>query len=374
MFILMGPGLLAGCTLGDYLRLLRDAGFRFELRRLPNVAASFCNALQTTCCRVVEDRRFEERIRQTEVPPPLFILGHWRSGTTYLHNLFAGDQRFAFPNLYQVLYPHTFLSTEAVASRMMAPFLPKMRVRVDNMKMAWHLPYEDEFALAGACGLSPYLSLVFTSRHEHFDRYLTMQSVSHDEVAVWKETLLYFLRKMTLKCQRPLVLKSPTHTCRIRLLLEMFPDAKFVHIHREPHVVFRSTQKMLRGAHDFWGLQRTINWDDRIVRQYREMYEVFFKEKQLITDGHFCEIAFDDLERAPLETMRRIYESLSLPDFSTFESDLRTYLESVSGYKRNDFSELSVSERQLLADRWRLCFEAWGYDDRTSSPDSLSRF
>ncbi len=37
--------------------------------------------------------------------PPLFILGHWRSGTTYLHNLIVRDDQSARPTLYQVLFP-----------------------------------------------------------------------------------------------------------------------------------------------------------------------------------------------------------------------------------------------------------------------------
>jgi hypothetical protein len=189
------------------MKLYRDAGFRFELRRLPNAMASLCSSVGNSGYRLVEDWRFAERVRQTEVPPPLFILGHWRSGTTHLHNLFAIDERFAYPNLYQVLYPHAFLWTEALASRAMAPFLPKTRVRVDNMRMAWHVPYEDEFVMAVACGLSPYLSVQFTERREHFDRYLTLRSVAPDEVEIWKKTLLNFLRKMTFKYQRPLVLK-----------------------------------------------------------------------------------------------------------------------------------------------------------------------
>jgi hypothetical protein len=138
----------------------------------------------------------------------------------------------------------------------------------------------------------------------------------------------------------------------------MFPDAKFVHIHRHPHPVFRSTQKMLRGAHDFWGLQRTIDWKDRIVSQYREMYDVFFEEKELIPAGHFCEVTFDDLEGDPVGTMRAIYEALSLPQFEEFETALRAYVESISEYKRNDYAALSESETQLLADRWQPCFDA----------------
>ena len=37
------------------------------------------------------------QVANTEVPDPVFILGHWRSGTTLFHNLLALDEQFAYP-------------------------------------------------------------------------------------------------------------------------------------------------------------------------------------------------------------------------------------------------------------------------------------
>ena len=33
---------------------------------------------------------------------------------------------------------------------------------------------------------------------------------------------------------RPLLIKSPVHTARLRIWLKLFPNAKFVYIHRHP--------------------------------------------------------------------------------------------------------------------------------------------
>jgi hypothetical protein len=63
--------------------------------------------------------------------PPVFVLGFARSGTTHLQNLFAVDERFAFPNWYQVAYPHSFLGTEAERSKFLGFFVPATRVQ-DN--------------------------------------------------------------------------------------------------------------------------------------------------------------------------------------------------------------------------------------------------
>ncbi|WP_427846519.1 sulfotransferase [Aromatoleum aromaticum] len=52
-----------------------------------------------------ETREFQARIRDVRIKPPIFVLGHWRSGTTHLHNLLSLDPQFAYPNFYQVTNP-----------------------------------------------------------------------------------------------------------------------------------------------------------------------------------------------------------------------------------------------------------------------------
>src|SRR5260370_10822367 len=189
-----------------------------------------------------------------QIRPPIFVLGHWRTGTTHLHNLLAVDQRFAYPKLYQVLFPHTFLCTER-HGWILKCFLEKRRP-LDSMAQALHLPNEDEIALGVSTSLSPYMGVIFPRRRECYDRYLTFQGVPDEEIRAWKSAFTLFLKKLTWKHDRPIILKSPAHTCRIRLLLELFPDAKFVHIHRNPYVVFQSTDHSDNVAFRWWGLQK----------------------------------------------------------------------------------------------------------------------
>ena len=43
---------------------------------------------------------------------------------------------------------------------------------------------------------------------------------------------------------KPLLVKSPVHTARVRMLLKLFPKARFLYIHREPLKVFASAANM----------------------------------------------------------------------------------------------------------------------------------
>jgi len=205
--------------------------------------------------------------------------------------------------------------------------------------------------------------LAFPRRAAHYDRYLTFRGVAPSEVAEWKAALLWFVQKLSLKHGRPLLLKSPGHTCRIKMLLELFPGAKFVHIYRDPYAVFQSTRHMMRKAWPWWCLQRPdeSSLDDRIVSQYKEVFEVFFEERGLIPPGHLHEVCFEELEEDPIGQLQRLYERLDLPDFASVEPILREYLRSLAGYKKNTFPELSADVRDRVAREWRDCFEKWGY-------------
>ena len=357
-----GPGLLGGITSGDWLRLLRDNQFAIAPRAVPRVTAITFQSLQNSVIRRREQRRYGRALKDVVIPPPVFILGHWRSGTTHLHNLVTIDERFAFSNTYQTFFPHTFLSTEAMGARILSFFLPEHRP-MDNVALKMGSPQEDEFAICTAGLASPYLGWVFPRRLDDYDRYLTLRDLPASDVARWREALWLFLRKLTLKYRRPLVLKSPPHTCRIRLLLEMFPEARFVHIHRNPHTVFQSSRQLFQLMFELNRFQRPPlgDLDEWILRQYQVMYDAFFEERRLIPGGHFHEVGFEQLEDDPIGQVRRLYDALDLPDFAHAEPALRAYVESIARYKKNEFPELPPAMRARIARAWPSSFEEWRY-------------
>lgn len=207
---------------------------------------------------------------------------------------------------------------------------------MDNVAFGVTEPQEDEFAVAALFG-GFSLAWAFPRRAEFYNRYLTLRDTSTKELVEWKAVLTWFLQKLTLKYGKPLILKSPGHTCRIKVLLEMFPEARFVHIRRNPFDVFRSTEHLMRtGVTPLWTLQRPDFRDlaDRIILQYKEVYDAFFEERGLIPKGHFHEVCFEALEADPIGQVRRTYEALALPDFGHAEPALRVYLDSIAGYKK----------------------------------------
>jgi hypothetical protein len=362
LLIRCGPGVLAGVTLGGWLKLLRENQFSVDGAYLIRAASvSFC-ALINSAFRWVEHRRYGRKWNDVTVAPPLLVLGHWRSGTTHLHYLLGVDDRFACPNFYQVMYPHTFLSTEGSFSRLPALLLPQRRP-YDDVRLDLTVPCEDEFAMCVSGFCTPYLTGVFPRRAGHYERFLTFRDACATDVERWKAALLLFVKKLTLKHGRPLILKSPAHTGRIRLLLEMFPGAKFVHIHRDPFTVFQSFVHTHETGLPFGRLQRTdrFDWVERVIRQYKDLYDAFFEQRALIPPGRFHEVRFDQLDRDPIGQLRKLYEALGLPDFARVEPALRRYVESQKGYRKNVFPALRPDLHWRVATEWRRCFDEWGY-------------
>lgn len=350
-----------GLSADEWIKLLRKHDFAVDAPYLPRAALMTLTSALTSMIRAYENRKYGPKLADVEVGRPLFILGHWRSGTTHLHNLLAQDEQFAYPNMWQVLNPHTFLSTERY-SVIMKLAAPKTRL-IDNVAFAHDVPSEDEFATAGTL-CSPCVGWIFPRSGGYYDRYLTFRTVPEDEVDRWKSSLLLLYKKLTLKFERPLVLKSPPHTGRISLLLEMFPEARFVHIHRDPFAVFQSARRWIPVMERASRLQNSRSPEDidaRIIRRYKVLYDAYFEERDLIPDNQFHEIRFEDLERDPVAQLRGLYERLGIPDFETFRPSLENYVRSNSSYRKNTHEELPASLRSEISQAWRRSFDEWDY-------------
>lgn len=312
-----------------------------------------------------ERRHYAEAVAATPLAgPPLFVLGHWRSGTTLLHNLLALDTRRATPTAMQAGFPETFILAGRLFPTLTRPFFPKERP-MDSVRFGLHVPQEDEFAVAIASGCSPLLSQIFPRDAAHFDRFLTLDDATPAERKRWAEATTTFLRKVTFAERKPLLLKSPEHTARVPHLLRLFPDARFVHIARDPLDVYRST----------WHLERTMTWKtclqvpdmealrERVLARYPTLVGAYLRGRTLIPPGRLCEVRFETLRENPRATLERIYDTLDLGGFGEHLAvPLGERLCHIRAYRPNDHTRLPPEEADEVRERWRAGFEAFGYD------------
>lgn len=356
---------LIGITAKNWWKLLVQNKFAID-----PVPLYWLKAIVITYKSIRNSKRFkeEQRVYGNEIAkvnidhPPIFILGHWRSGTTLLQNLMLLDHQFSFPAVFQCNYPSTFLSIEPKIRKLYAHTDSYSRP-MDDVKVTPLSPGEEEFALAVLTLKSPLLAWVFPRRELFYDRYLNFDQVDQSEIDEWKSAFMLFIRKLSYRYGRQLLLKSPPNTGRIKILLEMFPDAKFIHIHRNPYVVFQSTQRLYQKALANAMLQRSNNSNliPGILRRYQQMYRAYFEQRELIPPHNFMEVQFETLEADKLGTIERIYSQLNIPAFSNIKPLLEQYLKSIADYQKNKHPDLPDSLKSQIANAWRTSFNAWGY-------------
>ena len=124
----------------------------------------------------------------------------------------------------------------------------------------------------------------------------------------WKKTFKRFLQTISVRNPRRLVLKSPPHTCRIKVLKVMFPDAHFIHIVRNPYVVYPSTVNMWKTMYQRQGMQTPTfaGLEEQIFETFTRMYAKLEETRHLVDDQHFHEMRYEDLVRDPIGAMREL--------------------------------------------------------------------
>lgn len=294
--------------------------------------------------------------------PPLFILGHWRAGTTFLHELLIRDPEHTFPDTYQCFVPHHFLFTEKWLAPLTSMLIPSRRP-MDNMAAGWKRPQEDEFALCSLGIPTPYLTMLFPRRGPADADYLDLKNLSPKERASWSAALDSFFRRITYRDPRRIVVKSPPHTARVRTLKELYPQAKFVHIVRDPYELFVSTVGLWKSLNEVQRMQTLGDqaWMEEFVLNTLDRMYASFEEDRLLLDEHqLYELKYEDLIEHPLERVREMYAELELGDFSRVEPAIAKHLSEVKNYRPNQY-DLPEEKRQIIRERWAPYIERYGY-------------
>jgi hypothetical protein len=284
---------------------------------------------------LVQEVRYGRAIRRTKVrEAPIFILGHWRCGTTFLFDLLSRDERFGYPNTYECFFPgHFLVSRDFVTRRVVL----QGRRQVDQVPVGWDEPHEDEFALCALGVPSPYLTTVFPNRPPQHSAYLDLYGLRPPERHAWERTYVRFLQALTFKKRKRLLLKSPPHTARLRWLVRLFPEARFIHIVRDPFAVIPSTLRLWRTVFDSLGLQGPTygELEDYVFDNFRRLYQRLDQHRPLIAPSQFHELRYEELVADPLAKVGAIYEQLGLGDFERRRPVLEKYLATLRDYQPN---------------------------------------
>lgn len=358
---LWSPRIWNGMQASHYGKLLAEHRYRIALSRFPSALVLVLATGLPSVLNRLQTLRFQRAMdRLPLVADPIFILGHWRTGTTLVHELLSKDEQLAAPNTFQCFMPRCFLVAQSWLPTLTKRLLPSKRP-MDNMEMGWSVPQEDEFALLSMGLPTPYRRMAFPNATPRHLDYLNFNGVPRSERERWKDGLLGFIKALNYHYQRPMVLKSPPHTGRVSTLLEMFPQAKFIHVTRSPLEFIPSTMHLWASLDMANGFQlpNHVGLESYVFDSFERLYSGFFRDRHLLTAANSVSIDYRELVRQPVEAMRRIYASLNLSGFDRLERILQERQAAMKSYQRNRH-ELPPVLRAKIEDRCAVYMEEFG--------------
>lgn len=352
---------LYGATVGTLIHLLVKHRYTISIRCVPrflgHLLTGAINSILAIPDMFYSDKGMPDKI--------VFLLGHYRCGTTHLLNLMTVDGTYVSPTTYQAVFPNSFLWSEGLLS----PLLNKLGTgyrAMDNMIMRMESPQEDEIAMAALGAPTPYLVVHFPQTGTYYDSCISFENASDEHREEWKQKHTKFVCKLVRKYGRnkTLVLKSPANTARIPLLLEMYPNARFVHIHRDP---YRTIQSSLHLYHTWYTMANFQSLDELRTRTTQTVLDVYeqinrrwIEDKNLIAPERLVNISFDELQRTPVETLKKIYDTFD--DGSLNETSLQSYLKSIRSYEKNNYEALPAELIFRINKQLDFVFSEFGYN------------
>ncbi|WP_059016701.1 sulfotransferase [Mycobacterium sp. M26] len=316
-------------------------------------------------------------LRRKEIRQPVFIVGHARSGTTYLHHMMANDPRFSYVLLWEMFFP-SLIEKKVLRAvlRWDQRFGGRLRKRIDILdqrlfaksnqvhESGLFAPEEDEFLLTTSCASGFWV--VQYPQAQHLDFYY----VDERWPARKRRRAMEFYRECV---RRQLVLngpgvmhlsKAPIHCGRVQSLIDTFPDARFVVPVRNPYETIPSFLKLMQYA---WSARKRSEPDMReSFASFVESSYHYYQHPLDVLDAHpevpSAILNYSDLVTDPAATMRSVYEQIGLDMVPEQEKTLA----SEKGREYRSGHSYSLEEFGLEADGIRThlapLFDRFGWE------------
>ena len=198
-FLKIGEQPLSGTFFVNWIKILIENKFNIDWRYLPKALYVTIMILIMTPFRIFEKNSFDKIKNDIKVKSPIFIIGHWRSGTTFLHYLMGQDKNLAYVSTFETMTPNMMIKKEELFKNIVKNHLPNKRP-MDNLELHADLPYEEEYAVANLSPYSFYHAWYFPKKmRKYFDQNVLYKNISNGIKEKWIETYDYFLKKITYK-------------------------------------------------------------------------------------------------------------------------------------------------------------------------------
>lgn len=314
-------------------RLLQiTTGQHIELVQWHNVLRLFLVGTLASIFSLRDHIKYQRAIEATEIAkPPIFILGHWRSGTTLLQTLLSLDKNTTAPTFFQCTFPHGFLSVSSSVKQEFKKNIPEHRL-FDAMPFGLDSPFDDEMAILKLTGDSMMLDFVFPDSQGDKESFGCSPK--------WSKAMEYFAKKLTFATNKRIIFKSPVHSYRVNEIIKLFPEAKFIILKRNPEDVFLSSKHQIQLLLEHNSLHcSSNNMDKYITKRYQNMRASLDGASKTLDQDQFIVITYEKLVSDTLGTMESIYKHLDLENWKVYRDVMSSWLSSQAEYKPNIYNK-----------------------------------
>ncbi|MBE0646651.1 MAG: sulfotransferase [Bacteroidales bacterium] len=356
--------LTAGIRFRPLLSLLLRNQISFSPSHILRILFLLQSSVWSSLFSRLELLKFRHALEKHPIPrDPIFIVGHWRTGSTLLHQLMALDSELAAPTLFQVALPENFMISyrfyQPIFKMMMGSSRP-----MDNVKIGMDEPQEDEYAIFRLTTQSPLEQLIFPPKKKYYllDSQFVPEGKSLDH---WAASLKTFYKKIHFVTGRRVLSKNPFNSMRIPLLAELFPEARFIHIVRHPYSVVPSTRHLwdIVQRQNILNRNRYLPTIEEVSAFYSQLSETVIRDLSLMPDDRFAEVRYEDLETNPAASLQTLYRKINLPFSNHLENQLNEFTVLNTGYQKNTFS-LSAEEKKTIANTMINHMDRYGYMEK----------
>jgi omega-hydroxy-beta-dihydromenaquinone-9 sulfotransferase len=305
----------------------------------------------------LQERLYRHELGELILTPPLFLVGHWRSGTTLLHELLALDDQFSAPSTYACFNPHHFLLARHRALPQNALTRPTGDIAVSAAS-----PQEEEFALLCMGATSPYEAFMFPSALHQFEALCDPGLFDNAHQLRWDRAITWILKATACVsgAGKRLLVKSPPNSFRVSRLDALFPGAAFVRLVREPCAVFASTLMLWRTMWERYALAEPLARDvliERILQTRIALERKLESALRTLPADRVMTLRYEDLVSDPCGMVELLYERLALGDPSSVLPKVSAYM------ARSRLRPMPPAEewRPLVEARWPQMFDEFGY-------------
>jgi len=198
------------------------------------------------------------------------------------------------------------------------------------VSMDMDFPQEEEFALMSLQPKSIYRFFYFPKDFSDiYGKDLHFERLTHKDQVRWKKEYLRLIGKAILNTGgKRYMSKNPCNIFRIKTLTDLFPDARFIFIYRNPYTVVESLSRFVSEILPGSELQHLDGGikGEHFARLYKDAFDEYMKSKDIIKPDNLIEIRYEDFKEKPVEFLRDIYTRFNLPGIEDALPRMESYL------------------------------------------------